>query len=94
MESKTADDPQPLAVGDIIQTKYESGPYRVVDIRRGCTCPNYVAQLNSRTKLPPAPAHLHVTCVPPDAPEERKDYYWLNCYLEEKSRIRNVDSPD
>jgi hypothetical protein len=89
------DDPEPLAVGDIIKTNYETGPYRVVGIMRGCTCPNYVAELNAgRNKLPPAPEHLHLTLVKPDEEGRGKNHYWLNRYLEEKGRIRSVDTDD
>ncbi len=88
-------DPEPLAPGDIIKTNYETGPYRVVDVMRGCTCPNYVEELNAgRNKLPPAPEHIHVTCVKPDEEDRAKNHYWINRYLEEKGRIHSVDTPD
>ena len=61
---------------------------------RGCTCPSYVAQLNSQRKLPPAPEHLHRTLVKPDEPERRGNHYFLNRYLEEKGHTRSVDSAD
>jgi hypothetical protein len=48
------DDLEPLAVGDIVKTSYETDPYRVVDIRRGCTCPSYVERLNWSEKEPRA----------------------------------------
>jgi hypothetical protein len=89
------DNPEPLAVGDIIETNYQTGPYRVVDIQRGWTCPSYLEELNSGGReLPPAPAHLQVTCVKPDAEDRAGNHYWLNRYLEEKGRIRSVDTPD
>jgi hypothetical protein len=88
------DESEPLAVGDLIKTNYNTGPYRVVEIKRGCTCPAYLDELNSGGRtLPPAPDHLHITCVKP-ADARQKGYYWLNRYLEEKGRIRSVDSDD
>lgn len=83
---------EPLEVGDIVKTNYDTGPYRIEDIHRGCTCPNYVGQLNSRRKLPPAPEHIHLTLTKPD--ERRGGHYFLNRYLEEKGRIRSVDTAD
>jgi hypothetical protein len=89
------DEPEPLAVGAIIKTNYETGLHRVVDVMRGCTCPNYVAQLNAGGRnLPPAPEHIHVTCVKPDEEDRPKNHYWLNRYLEEKGRIHSVDTDD
>jgi hypothetical protein len=89
------DETEPLAVGDVIKTNYETGPYRVVDIQRGCTCPSYVEHLNSGFKeLPPAPEHMHLTLVKSEEEDRTKNHYWLNRYLEEKGRIRSVDTPD
>ena len=89
------DEPEPLAVGDIIKTNYNTGPYRVIDIQRGCMCQSYLDDLNSGGReLPPAPEHLHLTLVKPDEGERKNNHYWLNRYLEEKGRIRSVDTDD
>lgn len=53
-----------LEPGMLIKTNY-SGPYRIVDIERGCTCPFYLDELNMED--PPAqPPHLHLTLSRPD----------------------------
>ncbi len=67
-----------LEPGMLIKTNY-SGPYRIVSIIRGCTCPLYMDDIN-REGAPEQPPHIHLTCCAPDNPRDR---YWLNWYDEE-----------
>lgn len=82
-----------MIIGDIIKTSYGTWPYRIVEIQRGCRCMAYLGIVNGAPELP-APEHLHITCVKPEEPTERKNHYWLNRYVEEKGRIRRLDSDD
>jgi len=67
-----------LEPGMLIKTNY-SGPYRIVSITRGCTCPLYLDEINMKDP-PDQPPHIHLTCCDPDTPRK---LYWLNWYDEE-----------
>jgi len=59
-----------LFPGMLIKTNH-SGPYRIVSIKRGCTCPMYLDEINSRGKPPPRqPPHIHLTLTRPDGTGE------------------------
>ena len=66
-----------LEIGMLIKTNY-SGPYRIVDIIRGCTCPLYLDEINMKDP-PNQPEHIHIVCSHPDKP---RDLYWLNHWNE------------
>ena len=53
-----------LEKGMLIKTNY-SGPYRIMQIVRGCTCPLY-ADVLDMAEPPPQPPHLHLTLTSPD----------------------------
>ena len=61
-----------LQPGMLIRTNY-SGPYRIVDVERGCTCPRYLDELDMDDPPPQVP-HIHITCTRPNG----KGRYWLN----------------
>jgi len=63
--------------GDIIKTSYDTGPYEVLEILRGCTCADYIDTLNGH-QIPREP-HMHFTCH--GVKDGRKGYY-LNGYIE------------
>ena len=66
-----------LEVGMLIKTNY-SGPYRIKEIERGCTCPLYLDQINMAN--PPAqPKHIHLVVTSPDGSERS----YLGYYDEE-----------
>lgn len=53
-----------LYPGHIIKTSYGTGPYLIVKVLRGCTCPEYVASLSyPYGGAPPSPPHIHLTCT-------------------------------
>jgi len=62
-----------LEKGMLIRTNY-SGPYRILKIIRGCTCPSYLDTTNKDN-----PPHIHLTVTRPDG--SRK--CWLNYFVEE-----------
>ncbi len=66
-----------LEPGMLIKTNY-SGPYRIVKIKRGCTCPSYVDSINS-TNPKPQPPHIHLECTDPDG----SDHFCLGYFCEE-----------
>jgi hypothetical protein len=66
-----------LEVGMLIRTNY-SGPYRILEIKRGCTCPSYLDTMNMATP-PSSPEHIHLVLTNPDG----SDKYWLNHFIEE-----------
>jgi len=51
-----------LQVGDVIRTSYGTGPYRVVEILRGCTCPSYLNQIERDDEAPASRPHVHMEC--------------------------------
>lgn len=61
----------------LIKTNY-SGPYRVLAITRGCTCPSYLDKIN-KDNPPDQPPHLHLTVTRPDG----SGRFWLNDFVEE-----------
>ena len=72
-----------LESGMLITTNY-SGPYRVKDVRRGCTCSRYVDTLNLRDP-PPGRPHIDIVCTRPDGSGE----FYLNRWDEDS--LRSLD---
>ena len=76
-----------LRLGDVIETSYGTGLYRIIRITRNCKCPDYLTGLNcDRTPcgheedcLHNCPLtkdqdpHMHLVCV--DAGEPIRDHY-------------------
>jgi hypothetical protein len=52
----------------IIKTNY-SGPYRIKNVSRGCTCPSYIDEISMQDP-PPGPPHIHVVCTKTDGTGE------------------------
>jgi len=67
----------------LIKTNY-SGPYRIVEVDRNCTCPSYLDSISSRSPKPREP-HIHITCTSPDG----QGRYYLNGWLEDS--LRSID---
>lgn len=87
--------PGKIEIGDIVRTSYGTGPYRVVEIERDCTCPSYFEELEymGRPGAKPSPPHIHLTLVNADVPigsepkqPGAKGFYWLNGYAWEGGR--------
>lgn len=80
-----------LETGMLVKTNYGQFTYRIVSIRRNCTCPNpgTVVDLWAAGRQPPPTAeHVHLVCKAvahatcmPLATEDTSDFY-LNGYSE------------
>jgi len=66
-----------LEKGMVIKTNY-SGPYRIAEIIRGCTCPSSLDEVNM-VNPPAQPAHLHLVLTKPDGSGK----FWLGHFVEE-----------
>lgn len=66
-----------LEPGMLIKTNY-SGPYRIQSIKRDCTCPLYIDEINMADP-PPTPSHIHIVCTMPGGSGK----YWLGHWLED-----------
>ena len=65
--------------GMLIETNY-SGPYRITEVKRGCTCPTYPDSMDMADP-PPQPPHLHLATTRPDGTGR----FGLNHFSEETS---------
>lgn len=82
-----------IQVGDIFRTSYGSGPYRAVQILRGCTCPRYLDEIEMDDP-PPSRPHIHIVCrcvAPRFDREANKDFY-VNGY--DETTLRSVWNDD
>lgn len=79
-----------LEVGDIVATSYGTGPYRIVEIERGCTCPDPMEEMEVDDP-PDSPPHIHIVGICIDGHLKGKKG-WLNGYDEKSGR--NVWRPD
>lgn len=77
-----------LEVGDIIGTNYDTGPYQIIDIERGCTCQEYVRSLDGDET--PSTPHMHLT-VKGLIDHHAGKTYWLNGY--DENTLQNVWRP-
>lgn len=78
-----------LEVGHIVKTSYGTGPYLIVDIRRNCTCTEYVTSLDyPMGEGPPSPPHMHLTCEFLQGEMQGKKA-WLSGYDEELKNVWN-----
>lgn len=76
-----------LQPGMLIKTNY-SGPYRIISVSRGCTCPNYVDSINMEDP-PDQPPHIHIVCTDPEGKSRSDNYSYLNGYDEET--LQSID---
>ena len=87
-----------IRTGDIVETNYGTGPYRITGILDGCTCPTFVDSINLREAAPAREPHLHITCVETRVPvgkEHPHDFFYLNGYYEaEDGRVLNRSNDD
>lgn len=76
-----------LIVGAVIRTNYGTGPYEVISITTGCTCSDYVSELNGcPTEREP---HLHLLCK--DAIGKRRAHSYLGGYvIRDDDRVLNL----
>jgi len=69
-----------LREGMLVRTSYGSGPYEILSITRGCTCPEYLDTLEMEDP-PPAEPHIHLVCIKPG--ESKRNKFYLSGYDEE-----------
>ncbi len=73
-----------IEVGQILKTNYVTGPYRVVSIERGCTCPHVLDSINHFDEAPPLPPHAHLYLRYTDeAPEHNRGAVAYINYVDE-----------
>lgn len=73
-----------IEVGQILKTNYDTGPYRVISIKRGCTCPHILDTINLFDDAPllPAHSHLYLRGTEDAEPHNRGEEAWIG-YLDE-----------
>lgn len=76
-------------VGMRVRTSYNSGPYVIVQVYKGCTCPSFVDSLNLGDKAPKSRPHVHLICKRLD--ENSRDKYYLNGYDENLNSVWGND---
>lgn len=63
-----------IEAGMLVKTNYNTGPYLVKSVTRGCTCPAYDDWINSGEEdAPDSRPHMHLVCSRPDG----KDRFYL-----------------
>lgn len=77
-------------VGMRVRTSYNSGPYVIIQVFEGCTCPSFVDSLNLGDKAPKSRPHVHLICKRLD-PRYGKGDYFLNGYDENLKSVWNDD---
>ena len=70
-----------IEIGSIVKTNYSTGPYRVVRIIRGCTCPSFLDKLNSKGPPQKSKPHIHLIVRGMVGHDKRSTFY-LNGYDE------------
>lgn len=70
--------------GAIIRTSYDTGPYRVVQVVRDCTCPEYHDELNNGKKAKNREPHMHIVCINayPEKGRDAHEKSYLNGFVE------------
>lgn len=70
-----------LEPGMVVKTNYGTGPYRLTEVIRGCTCPAYLDEIEMDDP-PSSSPHLHLICQRLGA-HPRESPCYLNGYDEE-----------
>lgn len=79
-----------LKKGDIVKTNYNTGPFKIIEIRGPFTNPNFVDQINGRN-IPSLPYYSFVCC---NADNPRDNGYYLNGFHNVNGRILSVWNDD
>ena len=74
--------------GMVIRTSYGTGPYRVVDFEKDCTCPSFMDVLEMGNDAPPSRPHYHLLCRKVG---ENKGFYHINGYDENLNSVWDND---
>lgn len=72
----------------VIRTSYGTGPYRVVDFEKDCTCPSFMDAITLGNKAPASKPHYHIVCRKVG---ESKGFYYLNGYDENLNSVWDND---
>ena len=85
--------PAAVEVGDVVKPNYNSGPYLVLQVFRGCTCPSFDETIDKPTgKQRKRQPHMHLVCgVAPESPDHYSGRYYLSGY-DEETLCRVADS--
>lgn len=67
--------------GMIVRTSYGTGPYKVLEVTHGCTCPSFLDSINLGKDAPPSKPHYHLVCRKVGG-ENKKSHFYLNGYDE------------
>lgn len=79
-----------LAIGRIVHTNYNTGPYIIRQITGPCTCPEYVASLGK--DAPRSEPHYHLTVHEAEPPKGKRDITsWLNGYRPDGANVWSKD---
>jgi hypothetical protein len=76
-----------LHVGQLVKTNYGRIIYRIIEINRGCICPEYHDLINGVNK--PSEEHCHIVCK--DAKGFDREPFYLNGYREDGTSVWNSD---
>lgn len=74
--------------GMVIRTSYGTGPYRIVDFTKDCTCPSFMDTVNLGKDAPLSRQHYHFLCRKVG---EAKDFYHVHGYDENLNSVWNDD---
>lgn len=77
-----------LEKGMLIKTNYGTRLYRILLVKRGCTCPSYSDSINLRNP-PDSPEHMHIILEDPD---NKRSKFYLGWYIEET--LTHIDGKD
>lgn len=80
-----------VQAGSVVSTSYGTGPYVVVEVIRGCTCPSYLDEINMDSP-PPSPPHLHLVCRLLDDP--RAGRFYLGGLVPDGDHLRSCWNDD
>lgn len=79
-----------LAIGRIVSTNYNTGPYIIREVSGPCTCPEYLASLGG--KAPPSEPHYHLVVEDANPPKGKRDTRsWLNGYRPDGTSVWSKD---
>lgn len=74
--------------GIVVRTSYNTGPYRVVDYTKDCTCPSFMDEITLLDKAPDSKPHYHLLCRKVG---EKRGFFYLNGYDENLNSVWNSD---
>lgn len=76
--------------GIIVRTSYGTGPYKILEVKHGCTCPSFIDAINLGSAATASKPHCHCICRSLNEPDKRKHFY-LNGYDENLNSVWDSD---